>query len=297
MHCRFLTSCRRRSLRLALGANKKIKVLSLDGGITVGVMQFSTVKSTSVHQLKPKEGVEKSCRKRRKRGLRSGKGRSRVGKTRRSPPNLPPNPKTPSKPSAHYSRLYWWLVKSLNDLFRKKIDGRIDEFESVRFPRKGKQLQRSTIETYRKCKERYRVLQNTAKRSHLDSYPEIRLGKSFWDFIEKRRPSDMGDLLGALGVRPSTSSVATGFGRNQDGSFTFGRSKPVELPRDPSGLRRPDTSVVRKNIERKRAREINRVRSEALSGPTRPQCCSVGHTGMHLRNCPTLNSGSRRTRP
>jgi hypothetical protein len=294
------TSSRRQMKRLALGANKKIKVHVAECQVTVGVMRMRNVKVPSSGTVKAREGAEKSClRRRRKRGQRVGKRRSRVGKTRRSVPTRPSNPKPPTSPSKHFSRCYVWVLKSLNDLFRKKIEKRLDVFERIWHPRRGRPVEytASDIVAYRKCRSYYRKIQSTAKRAHLENYPELRLGRNFWEYIEKRRPSDLGGLLGAIGVRPKSDGVATGFGKNPDGSFVFGRSTPANLPRDPSGLRRPDTSVVRSGLERKRAKQINASRSARSSGPTATVCCSIGYTGSHKRDCPSLKQASRGSRP
>jgi hypothetical protein len=282
--------------RLALGANKKIKVHVAECQTTVGVVLFSGVKAHSTGTVKAREGAERSCRRRRrKRGQREGKRRSRVGKTRRSVPSRPPIPKSsPKGPSKHYTRCYVWILKASNDLFRKKVERRLNVFDRIWRPVKGRPVQygASDIAAYRKSKSYYHKILSTAKRAHLEDYPELRLGRNFWEYVEKRRPSDLGSLLGAIAVRPKSDGVATGFGKNPDGSFVFGRSKPHELPRDPSGLRRPDTSVVRAGLEAKRAREINRARSAKFSGPTidcgGADCSDKGHT----INCPRFGRAS-----
>jgi hypothetical protein len=286
------TSRRRQSLRLAIGANKKIMVYSAESQVTVGVMKNIFVKKDSSGSMKASKGVEKSCTKvRRKRGQRLGKVRSRVGKTRRSHTDRPSDPKPSPGPSAHATRLYVWVLKASNDLYRKGCEKRLSEFDVI-WNSQGKTHPR--VDAYRKCKARYHAILSTAKRGHINSYPELRLGKNFYEFVEKRRPSDMGGLLGALGVRPSSSRTATGFGTNPDGSFVFGRSKPVELPRDPSGLRRPDTSVVRKNIERKRDAELNQRKLTASSKRERantPCCDLAGRASAHNRWCRSKGLG------
>jgi hypothetical protein len=291
MNCRVSrkgrTSRRRQSLRLAIGANKKIMVYSAESQVTVGVMKNIFVKKDSSGSMKASKGVEKSCTKvRRKRGQRLGKVRSRVGKTRRSHTDRPSDPKSSSGPSAHATRLYVWVLRTSNDLYRKGCEKKLKEFDYIWNPPKGRPYH-PHVDAYRKCKARYLAILSTAKRGHIDSYPELRLGKNFYEFVEKRRPSDMGDLLGALGVRPSSSRTATGFGTNPDGSFVFGRSKPADLPRDPSGLRRPDTSVVRERIERKRDAELNQREFTPKKGKraNTPCCDLAGRASAHNRWC------------
>jgi len=292
------TSCRRQSLRLAIGANKKIMVHSAEQGVTVGVMRIGVLTVHSSHPaLKASEGVEKSCRtRRRKRGLRVGKDRSRGGKPRRSPPIRPPNPKPPSEPSKHFTRCYVYVLKTANALYRKGCEPRLAEFDRIWDPGDRK-YDLPSIVSYRKVKYSYQKLIITATRAHLLGYPELRLGRNLREFCEKRRPSDLFGLLGALNPlipRRSTAWAATtGFGRNpedEEGRVRHGpKAFAVELPRDPSGLRRPDTSVVRKGIERKRAVEIDRRRSQGralTSRANRTDCCIfAGRNEMHHRDC------------
>lgn len=79
-----MTSGRRRFLRLLLSANRKLTACRWIGGTTVGVVEISNVSRRSCPYRKATDGAEKSYPKKRKRvrGLRKGKRRSRVGKTR-----------------------------------------------------------------------------------------------------------------------------------------------------------------------------------------------------------------------
>jgi len=76
---------------MQLSVNRKLTVTRWIGQETVRVSS-SRVSTRGVAYEKASEGAEKSCRvRRRKRGLRKGKKRSRVGKTRSNAPLPPPD--------------------------------------------------------------------------------------------------------------------------------------------------------------------------------------------------------------
>jgi hypothetical protein len=127
------TSLRRREGRLALGANKKIKAYSAEGGITVGVMWFS-ISPLSHRPLKASKGVEKSCfKKRRKRGLRKGKSRSRGRHPRRTTPPATSSTHT-TRSVTHHLRFVTW-AESVATRFGNRVK---KSYETGRFdPKPG----------------------------------------------------------------------------------------------------------------------------------------------------------------
>lgn len=109
-------SNRRRIFRLQLGVNRKLTVLRWIGCATVGVV------NTTSTRLKAKEGAERSCVKRRKRGQRRGKRRSRGCHPRRS---VPAPARTSKQPTTRtINRLlraydHWDMrAKQFGELFR-----------------------------------------------------------------------------------------------------------------------------------------------------------------------------------
>lgn len=116
------TSVRRQWLRLYLGVSRKSDTIRWIGQMTVRVRCNSVSKRATAY-VKANKGVEKSCGKtRRKRGLRHGKSRSRVGKTRPDP-----HPKRPSGPdqvsdrslARHLRGMDHWQDRA--DAFLKRI--------------------------------------------------------------------------------------------------------------------------------------------------------------------------------
>jgi hypothetical protein len=87
------SSLRLREGRLVLGANKKIRIYSAEGSVTVGVIRHVFNPNVSSRPLKASKGAERSLprRARGSRGLRRGKGRAR-GRHPRSLPIRQPLP-------------------------------------------------------------------------------------------------------------------------------------------------------------------------------------------------------------
>jgi hypothetical protein len=116
------TSVRRHCLRLCLGVSRKSDNIRWIGQMTVRVRHYS-VSKRGVAYVKADKRVEKSrTRVRRKRGLRHGKSRSRVGKTRIDPlPKRPPDPEQVSDRSLnrHLRGMDHWQDRA--DAFLKRI--------------------------------------------------------------------------------------------------------------------------------------------------------------------------------
>lgn len=124
------TSVRRQCLRLQLGVKRKLVAVRWNDALTARVRFARLGQSRSQHYVKANEGVEKSCTRkvRRKRGLRKGKGRSRVGKTRPIPARPAPDSKTESvRVLVHNERMFaaarrardGLLAKSKHSLLRR----------------------------------------------------------------------------------------------------------------------------------------------------------------------------------
>jgi hypothetical protein len=193
------------------------------------------------------------------------------------------------------------VLKTANDLFRKGCEPRLAEFDLLWRPPSGRPHKLLGLDAYRKCRSRYRALYSTAKRGHLEGNPELRLGKNFWEFCEKRRPQDLGGLLGAIGVRPSQSNVITGYGRDLDGTPVLGRESFHSPRAISSGA--PPSFYVRRGIERKRAVEIDQRRRLGRSRQTRvntPCCNLAGIADCHNAGClvgrAAVERASHRTR-
>jgi hypothetical protein len=116
------TSVRRQCRRQQMGVNRKTSVTRWIGKNTVRVL-FSVVTDRGCSYSKASEGVEKSLRpaRRRKRGLRHGKTRSRVGKTRRTKSHAAPvDKKVSDRHVVRHLRMndHWW---DRGDAFEKRI--------------------------------------------------------------------------------------------------------------------------------------------------------------------------------
>jgi hypothetical protein len=110
-----MVSVSRRNRRLSLSASKKINGRPVVWhGFRGGVQSGGGVTPFSVSCRKADEGAEKSCcsKRRRKRGLRKGHRRSRVGKTRRSDPDRPTIPHTDRKARREGREYSWSLARS-----------------------------------------------------------------------------------------------------------------------------------------------------------------------------------------
>lgn len=120
------SNLRRRSLRLFLGANRKLETFRWIGGQTVGVCQlFRAPCLSAVHRQKPEEGAERSFPLRhgkRVRGQRRGRPRSRGDKPRS---NSAPSARLPKGVSArvvnHKGRKFLWAERKRSNLVKSSF--------------------------------------------------------------------------------------------------------------------------------------------------------------------------------
>jgi len=180
-------SLRRRSLRQALGANRKSKSTWWIGGQTVRVCINRVSRRGCVHREKAGKGAEKSWTSvRRKRGLRKGKSRSR-GRQPRERLVPPPDSKLPSARSiAHYCRAFdHWeeRVQQFDKLLEKSSMVSTRHF-SVGGPENY--CVSSTDPVALAWKARWKVLSTCVIHDLKRAGRDQLLGPTFWYHLDKR---------------------------------------------------------------------------------------------------------------
>lgn len=207
------SSLRRREGRLALGANKKIKVYSAEGNRIVEILVLDSPPST--RPLKASKGAERSSSRRRRgcRGLRKGKRRARGCHPRCSPIRQPHPTVDKSGPKSRVIRSHLRMCewqRTLKDAFVQRIKLSIES--GAFFPprmevRHSLQTRRSSLvvgRTWKAVQGRWERLHSYLSRHSSKFLADVALSHRFSAFVE--------DQLGiSLAQAPGCESNASSF--------------------------------------------------------------------------------------
>jgi len=214
------SSLRRREGRLALGANKKIKVYLVEYHTTVGVVAFGFNRSRGV-TLKAGKGAERSSsrRKRGRRGLRKGKVRAR-GCHPRDPPIRQPRPNTDRREPKNrvirsHLRMCDWHA-SIRDSFVQRVK---DLYENGKFtpPRRRMNFHGSYHGgvNWKKTKARWERLHSHLVRTSSKFLADVALSHRFTPFIENQCGISLKDVPHTMETDASSfSSLLKDLGKN-----------------------------------------------------------------------------------